>query len=106
IRAQLGSDTAVACAWESYLIGFTESISPNVDQAIYPGQSTAPVTVSVTAVPGYSSTVQLSCVGLLAGETCSFGQTKLSVSSGYVASTTLVVNSHSSTNCTSRVTVV
>ena len=106
VRAQLGSDTAVAFAWESYLIGFTESISPNADQAIYPGQSTAPVTVSVTAVPGYSSTVQLSCVGLLAGETCSFGQNPLSVSPGQPASTSLVVHTSSSTNGVSPVTVV
>jgi FG-GAP-like repeat len=106
IRAQLGSDTAVAYAWESYIIGFTESISPNTDQAIYPGQSTAPITVSVTSLPGYSSTVQLSCVGLLAGETCSFGQNTLSVSPGHVASTSMVVNTNSSTNGTSPVTVV
>jgi hypothetical protein len=106
IRAQLGSDTAVAYAWESYLIGFTESISRNTDQAIYPSQSTAPVTVSVTSVPGYSSTLHLSCVGLLVGETCSFGQNTLSVSPGQPASTSLVVHTSSSTNGISPVTVV
>jgi hypothetical protein len=106
IRAQLGSDTAVAYAWDSYQIGFSESISPSTNQAIYPGQSTAPVTVSVTAVPAYSSTVQLSCVGLLAGETCSFGQNTLSISPGHVASTSVVVHASSSTNGMSPVTVV
>ena len=105
IRAQLGSDIAIAYASQSYIFGFSESISPSADQAIYPGQSTTPITVSLTSSQNYSSTVQLSCGGLLAGETCTFGQNTLDVSPTQVASTTVEVNSAASTLGTSAVTV-
>ncbi len=106
IRAQLGSDTAVAYASQSYVVGFSESISPGTDQAIYPGQSTSPVTVSLTSSQGYTSTVQLSCAGLLSGETCTFGQTTLDVSPTQVASTTVVVSTSASTLGNSAVVIV
>lgn len=106
IRAQLGSDTAIAYASQSYVVGFSESISPSADQAIYPSQSTSPVTVSLTSSRGYSSTVQLSCAGLLSGEICTFGQTTLDVSPTQVASTTVVVSTSSSTLGNSAVLIV
>jgi len=59
IRAQFDGDTAVAYASQSYVVGFSESLSPSTDQAIYPGQSTSPVTVSLTSSQGYTSTVEL-----------------------------------------------
>jgi hypothetical protein len=96
VRAQLASDTAVAYASQSYVVGFSESISPTADQVIYPGESTTPVTVSLTSSQGYSSTVHLSCAGL-AGETCTFGQNTLAVSPSQVASTSVIVNTSAST---------
>lgn len=97
IRAQLASDIAVAYASQSYVFGFSEIISPSAAQAVYPGQSTLPVTVSLTSSQGYSSTVQLTCLGLLEGETCSFGQNTLAVSPAQVATTSLVINTSAST---------
>jgi hypothetical protein len=97
IRAQFDGDTAVAYASQSYVVGFSESLSPSTDQAIYPGQSTSPVTVSLTSSQGYTSTVELSCAGLLSGETCTFGQTTLDVSPTQVASTTVLVSTSAST---------
>lgn len=105
IRAQLGSDISVAYASQSYVVGFSESISPSADQAIFPGQSTTPITVSLTSSQNYSSTVQLSCVALLVGETCTFGQNTLDVSPTQVASTTVVVNSSASTQGTGAVII-
>jgi FG-GAP-like repeat len=106
IRAQLGTDTAVAYASQSYVFGFSEAISPSGDQAIYPTQSSAPITVSLTSSQGYTSTVQLSCEGLIAGETCVFGSTTLDVSPSAVASTTVVVNTTGSTSGGGPITIV
>jgi hypothetical protein len=97
VRAQLGTDTAVAYASQSYVVGFSESVSPSTVQPIYPGQSTAPVTISLMSSQGYSSIVQLSCAGLLAGESCTFGQNTLDASPAQAASTSLVVNTSAST---------
>jgi hypothetical protein len=91
IRAQLGSDTAVAYAWQDYIAGFGETISPTTPQVVYPGQSTSPVTVSLTSSQGYTSTVQLSCQDLPAGATCVFGTNPLQVSPAAIASTTVVI---------------
>ncbi|MGO9086014.1 MAG: FG-GAP-like repeat-containing protein [Terriglobales bacterium] len=106
IRAQLGNDTAVAYASQTYAVGFSEAISPNADQYIYPTQSSAPITVSLTSSQGYSSTVQLSCQGLPAGATCAFGSGTLAVSLAAIASTTVVVNTTSSTEGGSPVLIV
>jgi hypothetical protein len=92
IQAQLGTYTAVAYASQSYVVGFSEALSPGADQAVYPSQSTAPITVSLTLSQGYSSTVQLSCQDLLPEETCNFASPTLSVSPTEVASTSLVVS--------------
>jgi hypothetical protein len=106
VRAQLGTYTAVTYAWQSYVFGFSEAISPSTDQTIYPTQSTAPITVSLTSSQGYSSTVQLSCQGLLSGETCVFGSNSLTVSPSVVASTTVVINTVAGTAGTGAVTIV
>ncbi len=97
VRAQLGADSAMAYASQSYVFGFSETLSSNADQVIYPTQSTTPVTVSLTSSQGYSSRVQLSCQGLPAGATCAFGSATLSVSPTSVASTTVVVSAGAST---------
>ena len=106
IQAKLGTDTAVAYASRSYVVGFSEALSPSTDQLIYPTQSTMPVTVSLTASPGYSSTVQLSCQGLPAGATCTFGSATLAVSPTAVASTTVVVHTTASTQSARPVLIV
>ena len=96
IQAQLGTSTAIAYASQSYVVGFSESISSSANQVIYPTQSTTPITVSLTSSQGYSSTVQLSCQGLPTGATCAFGSGTLAVSPAAVASTTVVVNTTAS----------
>ncbi|MGH9522672.1 MAG: FG-GAP-like repeat-containing protein [Terriglobales bacterium] len=98
IRAQLGSDSAVAFASQSYSVGFSESIDPGADQVIYAGQATAPVTVTLTSNQGYSSTVSLSCAGLQTGESCTFSPDTLNVSPTQPVSTTLVVNTSATTS--------
>lgn len=92
IRATLGSTTAVAYASQSYIVGFSESISPSTVQEVYPTQSTAPVTVTVTSSQGYSSTLNLSCQGLPQGANCIFGSPALTLPANSTASTTVVVN--------------
>jgi len=96
IRAQLGTDTAVAYGWQDYIAGFGETISPSTPQVVYPGQSSSPITVSLTSSQGYTSTVQLSCQGLPTGATCMFGTNPLQVSPAAVASTTVVINTAAS----------
>jgi hypothetical protein len=106
IQAQLGTSTAIAYASQNYVVGVSENLSPSTDQVIYPTQSTAPITVSLTSSQGYSSTAQLSCQGLLAGATCTFGSATLAVSPSAVASTTVVVNTNASTQGGGSVLIV
>jgi hypothetical protein len=106
IQAQLGTSTAIAYASQSYVVGFSENLSPSTDQVIYPTQSTTPITVSLTSSQGYSSTAQLSCQGLLAGATCTFGSATLAVSPSAIASTTVVVNTNVSTQGAGSVLIV
>jgi hypothetical protein len=106
IQAQLGTTTAVAYASQSYVVGFSEALSPGADQAVYPTQSTAPITVSLTSSHGYSSTVGLSCLGLLAGEACNFASATLNVSPTAVASTTLVVSTSETTEGIGPIVIV
>jgi hypothetical protein len=97
VTAQLGSNNAVAYGSQSYLFGFSESLSSTAAQVIYPTQSTTPITVSLTSSQGYTSTVQLSCLGLPAGATCVFGSDTLNVSPKKAVSTTVVINTTSAT---------
>ena len=97
VTAQLGSNNAVAYGSQSYVFGFSESLSSTAAQVIYPTQSTTPITVSLTSSQGYTSTVQLSCLGLPAGATCVFGSDTLNVSPTNVVSTTVVINTTSTT---------
>ena len=98
VQAKLGASSAVAYASQSYLFGFSEALSSNADQVIYPTQSTTSVTVHFsTSSQGYSSTVQLSCQGLPAGAKCLFGSDTLNVSPTKIASTTVVVDTSATT---------
>ena len=89
ISAQLNGDVATAYASSSYVLGFSETISPTSAGPVYNGKSTAPVTVTLTSSQGYSSTVHLSCVGSLPGDTCQFASSSLDVSPGAPIATTV-----------------
>lgn len=106
IRAQLGPDTAVAYGSQSYVFGFTEALSSSAAQVVYPTQSSKPITVSLTSSQGYSSTVQMSCIGLPPGATCVFGSSTLHVSGTAVASTTVTVNTIPTTSGISTVQIL
>jgi hypothetical protein len=97
IQAQLGTDTAFAYVSQTYVVGFSETLSATNSDPIYPSQSTAPVTVSVASSQGYTSTLQLSCQGLPQGATCQFASDTLSVSAGTGASTTVIMNTTTDT---------
>jgi FG-GAP-like repeat len=92
IRAQLGSDVAVAYASQAYVFGFSESLAPNSQQVFYPSQSTTPITLTLTSSQGYGSTVHLSCQSLPPESSCQFGSSTLVLPPSGVASTTLVIN--------------
>lgn len=106
VRATLGTETEVAYASQGYVVGFSETLTPNADQVIYPTESTSPVTVRLTSSTGYTSTVQLSCTGLATGESCTFGSPTLKVSPNAVATTTVVVNTSATTQGGGPVQVV
>ncbi len=106
INATLGTDTATAYGSISYALGYEASVSPTTKQTIYPGFSAAPVTLTLTADGNYSSTVNLSCTPLSAGESCTFGSPQLTVAPGAPASTTVVFTSAASDNGSLYVPVV
>ena len=93
INAHLNGDTATAYASDSYVFGFSETLSPSSSQLppLYAGQSTAPLTVTLTSSQGYSSTANLYCEGLTPGDSCQFGSTALNVSPSGPASTTVTL---------------
>lgn len=89
INAQLNGDTATAYASDSYSLGFSVALSSVTPAVIYAGQSTDPVTVTLTASQGYSSTVKLYCEGLMPGDSCNFSTNSLDVSSAGAATATV-----------------
>jgi FG-GAP-like repeat/Chitobiase/beta-hexosaminidase C-terminal domain len=91
INAQPNSSTATVYGSSSYSLGFSEALSPATVPVLYAGQSSIPVTVSLTANPGYTSTVNLSCVGMNPGDTCTLQANSLNVSPAAVASTTVTL---------------
>ena len=91
IHATLNGTTATSYAAASYVIGFSEAISDVTPPAVYQGQSSAPLTVTLAAQPGYSSTANLSCEGLSQGDSCLFATTTLAVSPSGPASTTVTL---------------
>lgn len=91
INAQLSGDTATAYASDSYVLGFTEVVSPATQSPLYAGQSTAPLTLTLTSSQGYSSTANLYCEGLSPGDSCQFGSNTLNVSPAVAATTTVTL---------------
>ena len=92
VKAQLNGSTATAYGSDSYVQGFSESLSPTSLPPIYAGLSSAPITVSLTSSQGYSSTVKLSCVDLIEGDSCTFALDTLDVSPNGVAKTAVTLN--------------
>src|SRR5207253_1539451 len=112
IQATLGTSTAIAYASQSYVIGFTESLSPDIAQVVYAGQSAAPVTVTLTPLQNYSSTAKLSCLGPVdqvlgvpISINCAFGSSTLSLSPSTAASTTVTVDRKSTRLNSSHVAI-
>jgi hypothetical protein len=93
INAQLNGDTATAFASDSYVLGFSETVSPASSQLppLYAGQSTAPLTVTLTASQNYSVTAKLYCEGLVPGDSCQFESGTLNLSPSGPASTTVTL---------------
>jgi hypothetical protein len=91
INATLNGSTATAYASDSYVLGFSEAVSPVTPATVYQGQSSAPLALTLTAQPGYSSTANLYCVGLAQGDSCQFGSNALSISPAGPASTTVTL---------------
>jgi hypothetical protein len=92
VSAHLDGDTATAYASQSYLVGFNEAVTPSSPPAIYAGQSTAPLTITLDAAQGYTSTVALHCENMHPGDNCTFGSSNLMVSPTSAATTTVVLN--------------
>jgi hypothetical protein len=89
VRAQVSCDTAVAWASQSYIEGFNLSLSTTKTPPLYPGQSSQPITVKLTAAPGYSSKATLHCETTDPQDTCQFTATTLNASPAAPAATTL-----------------
>ena len=92
INAQLNGSTATAYGSNSYVLGFSETLSPTIVPPIYVGQSSVPITVSLTSSQGYGSTVKLSCIDLFEGDSCTFDSDTLDVSPSGLASTSVTLN--------------
>ncbi len=91
INATLNGSTATIYASDSYVLGFSEAVSAVTPVAVYQGQSSAPLTLTLTAQPGYSSTANLYCVGLTQGDSCQFSPNALSVSPAGPTSATVTL---------------
>ena len=92
VNAQLNGSTSTAYASQSYFLGFSEAVAPSTVSAVYEGQQSNPVTISLTAAAGYSSTVNLSCEGMNPGDSCQFGSSSLALSSAGAVETTVILN--------------
>ena len=91
INANLNGSTATVYASDSYALGFSEAVSAVAPAAVYQGQSSAPLALTLTASQGYSSTANLYCTGLSTGDSCQFGSNSLSISPAGSAATTVTL---------------
>jgi FG-GAP-like repeat/Cep192 domain 4 len=91
IQAQLGTEVETAYGTQvTQAAGFALNFVNN-SFTIAGGQTTPDYGLLVLSLDGYSTTVQLQCMGLPVGATCLFGQTPLPVPSGSIAQTALMV---------------
>ncbi len=92
VTASLDGGSTTAYASDSYSLGFAEVVTPSALPPVYAGQATVPLTLTLTANPGYSSTVTLSCeFATSPTDTCRFGSTTLNVAPGAPVTTTVTV---------------
>jgi hypothetical protein len=96
ITATLDGHSETVYGASVFVPAFSESLSASQTQPMYLGESSPPITVSVTAQPGYSSTVQLDCERLLPGWSCQFTPSQLALTPGATATASLVVTSSNS----------
>jgi subtilase family serine protease len=69
---------------------------PTTSLSVYAGQTSAPVTVTVTPVNNFSGPLSFSCSGLPTGSSCSFNPASVTPSGGEAATTTATVTAGSS----------
>ena len=99
IQGTIGSSTATAYGTQATAqgqYGVAVYIN-NATESVFPGLTTSDYQLGITSLSGYSTTLSLSCQGLPAGASCQFGQSPLSVAPGGNATTSLVINTTSST---------
>ncbi len=106
INATLDGSTATAYASAAYIPGFSLSLAPANTVAVYPGEPTPPVTITITPQANYSSTVDLSCLGLPPGFTCQFTPSEVVTSPGAPSTVQLVVQTTAGTGPYDPITIV
>jgi FG-GAP-like repeat/Cep192 domain 4 len=95
IQAQLGTETETAYGTQAtHVEGFTMYLA-FTSYTVAGGQTTPDYLLNVGSVGGYSTTVQVQCIGLPVGASCLFGDTQLTLT-GYGAITSLMVETTSS----------
>lgn len=95
IQAQLGMETETIYGTQAtHVEGFTMYLA-FTSYTVAGGQTTPDYLLNVGSVGGYSTTVQVQCMGLPAGASCLLGDPQLTLT-GYGAITSLVVESTSS----------
>lgn len=93
ITAVLDGQSQTVYGAATYTRGFTESLSTKETVPVYLGQSSPAITVTITAQPGYTGTVQLGCAELLPKWSCQFSPSELNLTPGATATASLVVTS-------------
>jgi len=93
ITATLDGYSQTVYGAATYTHGFAETLSATATAPVYLGESSPPITVTITAQPGYTGTVQLGCAELLPKWSCSFTPPQLSLTSAATATASLVVTS-------------
>jgi hypothetical protein len=94
LRAQLGTDTAVAygtVGQPGHSVGFQLSLL-NTTEATGPGNTTANYGLGILSVNGYSTSLQLQCQGLPAGSTCQFDRNPATLLPGTFATVALTIS--------------
>ncbi len=99
IQGTLNGTTAVAYGTQAMAQGqYGVSLQTYYStESTFPGLTTSDYQLGVYSLAGYSTTANLTCQGLPAGASCQFGANNLFVPAGGSASTSVVVNTTSST---------
>ncbi|HEV2134697.1 MAG TPA: VCBS repeat-containing protein [Terracidiphilus sp.] len=95
VTATMDGQSATTFGSHSYSAGFTAQFSGQMQQSIYEGQNTSAVTITLSSVNGYSSTVDLDCPQATAAITCSFSPASVTVPAGGSATATLTLTTNS-----------